>query len=362
MTDRSILIVGAGPTSLTAAVELARRGMAPRIIDKDERPTPLSKAVGIAPHSLDLLEPTGVTPRLLSAGIKIRHGHVHFKGRELAVLDISRMPHRFNFLLSLPQSETERIMIDILAEQGIVVEWRTQFVGLKAARDKIEVSMLRRGEREEATFGFVYAADGAESGVRKALGIDFKGYTHRRIWSIADAEIEDWPYEPAAVQLFFYPSGDIGFIVPIGPKRFRAVSNTEDALARVPGQYRVARLLLTDTFHLPIRQAAEYQVGNVFLGGDAAHVHSPVGGRGMNLGIEDAAAFARRLSENDLAGYTDERRPIGARWIKLSERILAIAQATNPAGVVLRNMTLRLFNGVPILQRPALERFAGLKE
>src|SRR5690606_22988541 len=112
--DTSILIVGAGPTGLTAAVELARHGIVPRIIDRDDAPTPLSKAVGISSHSLDLLEPSGVTARLLNAGIRIRRGHVHYGTRELGVVRFDVLHHRFNFLLSLPQSETETLMADVL--------------------------------------------------------------------------------------------------------------------------------------------------------------------------------------------------------------------------------------------------------
>jgi 2-polyprenyl-6-methoxyphenol hydroxylase-like FAD-dependent oxidoreductase len=133
-------------------------------------------------------------------------------------------------------------------------------------------------------------------------------------------------------------------------------------MARIPGADRVARLLRTDAFKLPIRQAATYQRDGVFLGGDAAHVHSPVGARGMNLGIEDAAAFARRLVEGSLDGYTAERRPVGRRWIVLSERLLALAQTPSPLLAAARDVGLAVVGHAAWLQRPALERIAGLKE
>ena len=113
-----VLVVGAGPTGLTAALELRRRGFRVRIVDRKAGPTPLSKAVGIAPNSLDILEPSGVTAALLSAGIQVRRGHAWCGTRELGTIELSRIPHRFNFLLSLPQSETERIMADALAHPG----------------------------------------------------------------------------------------------------------------------------------------------------------------------------------------------------------------------------------------------------
>jgi 2-polyprenyl-6-methoxyphenol hydroxylase-like FAD-dependent oxidoreductase len=149
-------------------------------------------------------------------------------------------------------------------------------------------------------------------------------------------------------------------MIPIGPNRFRAVSNTPDALARVPGDYRVAKLLRSDTFRIPVRQCASYQTERVFLGGDAAHVHSPVGGRGMNLGIEDACAFARRLEADDLADYTAERHPVGQRWIAASEAVLRRVQATNPAVVLLRNTALAVAGRLPPVQRALLSRVAGV--
>lgn len=360
--DSRVLIVGAGPTGLTAALELARRGIRARIVDRDDGPTPLSKAVGIAPRSLDILEPSGVTERLRAAGIEIREAVFHQGGRRVGGLSFAAMPHRFQFLLSLPQSDTETIMADVLAGYGVTVERHTRLAALAAGDDGVTVVLDRPGGGEEARFGTVFGADGPHSAVRDAAGIAFDGYAHGRRWSIADAEITRWPWQPDAAHLFLHEGGDLGFIIPIGPGRFRAVSNTPDALSRIPGDWRLADLLRSDVFSIPVRQAACYQAGPVFLGGDAAHVHSPVGARGMNLGIEDAACFAERLAGGTLAGYSDERRPIGRRWIRLSERVLRNAQATGPISVPLRNLAVRLVGRLPALQRPLLARFAGIVE
>jgi 2-polyprenyl-6-methoxyphenol hydroxylase-like FAD-dependent oxidoreductase len=356
----SILIVGAGPTGLTAAVELARRGFAPRIVDRNAGPTPLSKAVGIQAHSLDLLEPSGATERLLAAGLRIAGGTVHYRGGVLGKLEFTALRHRFNFLLALPQSETEEVLAGVLAGLGVTVERNTTLAELSAEGDGVKVALDDPQGRESARFDLVYGADGVHSTVRKALGFDFAGYTHAREWSIADAEIEVWPYTAGRAHLFLGQGGDVGFMIPIGPNRFRAVSNTPDALARVPGDYRVAKLLRSDTFRIPVRQCASYQTERVFLGGDAAHVHSPVGGRGMNLGIEDACAFARRLEADDLADYTAERHPVGQRWIAASEAVLRRVQATNPAVVLLRNTALAVAGRLPPVQRALLSRVAGV--
>ena len=360
--DPKILIVGAGPTGLTAAVEFARYGIAVRIIDRNDGPTRLSKAVGVSAHSLDLLEVSGVAAGLLAEGVKVRRAHVWSGGRELGQIAFSVLRHRFDFLLSLPQSETETIMAGVLDASGVEVERQTTFVGLEQDGDGVRVSLDGPRGRESARFDTVYGADGAHSAVRDAIGLDFAGYEHERLWSIADIEMAGWSADPTGAHLFFHRGGDVGFIIPVGGIRFRAFSNTADALARIPGASRLARVLLTDTFHIPVRQAATYQQGHVYLGGDAAHVHSPVGARGMNLGIEDAASFVRRFVADELDGYTAERHPVGKRWIALSERALSVAQADGMITAGLRNLAVRIVGNIPPLQRPLLERMAGLRE
>jgi 2-polyprenyl-6-methoxyphenol hydroxylase-like FAD-dependent oxidoreductase len=359
-----ILIVGAGPCGLTAALELSRRGFSLRIIDSEPGPTPLSKAVGISPRSLEILEPSGVTEQLLARGVRIRGLQARYHDDVLATIDLSGLPHRFNFLLSLAQSETERVMEAVLATHGVQVEWNVELKAIAVAGDKAEVELELAGaatSSERATFEYVFAADGAHSRVRDSLGIDFSGYTHRRIWSIADATIPDWAFAPDMAMATLHDNGDIGFIIPIGAQRFRAVSNTPEALGQIPG-VDSAQVLQRDTFKILVRQADRYQRGCVFLGGDAAHVHSPVGARGMNLGIEDAFVFARRFAERTLEGYTAERYPVGHRWILLSERLLAGVQASHRLVVPARNLAIRMIGRIPALQRTMMERVAGLRE
>lgn len=358
MAQPEILIVGAGPCGMTAALELVRHGFSPRIIDKEAGPTPLSKAVGVSPRSLEILEPSGVTERLLARGVRMQAVQARYEGDLLATIGLSGLPHRFNFLLSLAQSETEAIMEAVLKTRGVAVEWNVELKSVRLAGARVEADLAGAAG---GAFDYLFAADGAYSRVRQALGLGFAGYTHKRLWSIADAEVPDWPYARATAMAALHRNGDLGFIIPIGAGRFRAVSNTPDPLGRIPAT-ESARVLQHDTFHIPVRQADNYQAGGVFLGGDAGHVHSPIGARGMNLGIEDASVFARRLSEAALDGYTAERRPVGRRWIVLSERMLAGVQANHALTIAARNLAIRAIGRLPALQRPMLERVAGLRE
>jgi 2-polyprenyl-6-methoxyphenol hydroxylase-like FAD-dependent oxidoreductase len=361
MAKPRILIAGAGTTGLTAALEFTRRGFEPRIIDRDEGPTTLSKAVGISPHSLDLLEACGVTERLLAKGIRMRSVQARYEAELLTEISITRLQHRFNFILSLPQHDTETVMQEVLNGQGGHVDWSTKLTALRITDKGVEADLAGPKGPETAAFDFVFGADGPHSVVREAAGIAFEGYVHKRLWSIADAMIPDWPYAPDAAAAILHRNGDIGFIIPIGPQRYRTVSNTPETLGQIPGA-ESATVLQADTFHLPVKQAQIYQRGRVFLGGDAAHVHSPIGARGMNLGIEDACAFVRRFADDALAGYSSERHPAGHSWIVLSERMLAAVQASRPLSVAARNLAIRTIGALPMLQRPLMLRLAGLRE
>ena len=360
--EPKVLIVGAGPCGLTAALELARRGVQARIIDKDPGPTTLSKAVGINPRSLEILGPSGVTERLLEQGIRMRAVQIRYEDKPLAALRLGRLPHEFNFMLALPQRETEATMGAVLAAMGVGIEWGVELTGIRLAGARAEVTLKGPSGESQETCDLVYAADGGHSRVRETLGMGFSGYTHKRTWSIADCEITDGPLPDAAAIASLHRSGDMGFIIPIGPKRFRAVANTPtDTLAQfAPGTW-TAKILQADTFHIPVRQADTYQTGCVYLGGDAAHVHSPVGARGMNMGIEDAFVFARRLSEGALAGYTAERHPVGKAWIRLSERLLAAVQSSNPLVIPARNLAIRAVGRMTGLQATMMQRVAGLR-
>lgn len=358
----NILIVGAGPTGLTAAIELFRRGYRPRVVDHKDRQSTLSRAVGINPHSLDLLEESGVTAKLLAAGYKVRQLQVHnAAGKIIGRLRMDLLPHRFNFLLALPQDKTETILHDRLVEYGGVVEYGTHAESIAIKHGAAHVTLSHKEHKEVVVFDMVIAADGAHSKLREMMQIPFEGYDYENLWGIHDFMCPDLPYDDTAAHLIIKGGRQgVGVLIKIGEKRYRAVASTEKALANIPGKFTVAETLAENAFRISIRQAATYQKDGVFLAGDAAHVHSPAGGRGMNLGIDDACDLARRVAEGTLDGYTGARHPAGREVLKLSEGLVHAVTATNPLAVCMRNTVLRLFSAFPVLQKPLLKRVAAV--
>ena len=313
--DRSILIVGAGPAGLTAAIELTRRGFAPRIIDKNAAPVVESRALGVNPRTLAILEPAELTARMIAAGRPIRSAYLRSATRQLVHLDLSRLPKPYDFMLVLPQSETERLMGERLAELGRRVERATTLLSLAQVEGKITVELQGAdGTKWTETPELVIGADGAHSAVRHAIGQEFTGAAYEHQWGLADATIEtELPLDGITV---FDLAPDLFALFPIEDKRVRLLSERADVLDHLPPGIAVREVHWTTPFRISHRLVERYQSGAVFLVGDAAHIHSPFGARGMNLGIEDAAWLAWLIDEGKTAGYTAARRPVAQQVIK----------------------------------------------
>ncbi len=348
-----VLIVGAGPAGLTTAVELARRGIVGDIIDLRESGSGLSRAVGILPASLEILGPSGVAEKLVAEGMKFREVRVYRNASLSLALPLKVREADDAFILGLAQDRTEAHLRDSFSELGGTVRYATELVNLHQDANKVTVDM-RDGATGE--YDYVIGADGAHSATRKLLNIDFRGHDLAETWSIADVDADGWP-NTNAFTICRLDQGKVVVVAPLELGRFRVISNTEDALAVLPLKLNVTNVRRAGTFTISIRQAAQYSVGSVFLVGDAAHCHSPVGGRGMNLGIADGAELARRMLEGELDGYSEARHKVGKETIAMSEGLRKIITSRNPATRALILAFLRMASLIPVIQRQIARQF-----
>ena len=324
-----ILIVGAGPTGLSAGVELARRGMDVTIIDKRDEASGFSRAVGILQSTLDLLEASGVSDKLRQEGVQVRGVKIFDQDRQVFAFNLPPDSDDENgFLLCLPQDRTEAHLRDTFVALGGDLRMSTVLEDLQQDQDHVTAYF---GAGKSEVFDYVLGADGVRSTVREILGIAFNGFDLPEDWSIADADIDGWA-NPDTFVAYRLAGSSIVIAVPLSAIRVRFVSNTADALASLPVQPKVSNLRRSGTFKISIRQVERYDSGRVYLAGDAAHAHSPAGGRGMNLGIADACAFAECLVSGQLDAYGSQRHAEGAKIIRASETARKIATARSGVG------------------------------
>lgn len=350
-----VLIAGAGPTGLTAAVELARHGIVADVIEKQPAASQLSRAVGILPSSMKILGSSGVADAIRSEAIPYLAAVFHDEDRVLARLNLSALGDAHFRLFGLAQDRTETHLRNAFESLGGHVRYATELAGLTQSESAVQVTI---GD-QHPVYDYVIGADGIHSSVRQALGLDFPGHTLPEKWSIADVDCNDWP-TPNEFHGYLRSGGRVVVVAPLERTRFRIVANTEDALATLPVPMHVTRVRRQASFHISVRQVEHYRVGRVVLAGDAAHCHSPVGGRGMNLGIADAADLAARITAGDVDGYQEARHAAGKQTIVLSERGRRILTSRNPIVRSLARGALRTVAAIPPLSKRAVHRLLSL--
>jgi len=355
--DLDILIVGAGPVGLTAAVELTRRGFKPRIVEKDKGPHVESRALAINPRTLDILGPSGTSKALIEAGIKARAMNFHGPSGPLFRLDMKNMPHpKRDYMLVLPQADTERLLIETLGGNS-KIEWGTELTGLKFENEKPIVTLKHEGKTEKITPDIVIGADGAHSAVRKASGINFIGQAYEHDWGLADVRVSGLTHNE--LHIFDLSPLMIGFI-PIRDDLFRVVADHTNVLDVIPPQIQVHKVEWESQFRISHRQVETYQKGPVFLAGDAAHIHSPAGGRGMNLGIEDAAWLAYLIERGETKTYTERRHPIAKKVIAEVDTMTRFISSDGTIATFLRHTIFPFIAARRFAQKKALAQISGL--
>jgi 2-polyprenyl-6-methoxyphenol hydroxylase-like FAD-dependent oxidoreductase len=335
----AVLIVGAGPTGLTLACDLARRGVAARIVEASPGPQPGSRGKGLQPRSLEVFDDLGIVERVLAHGrpaMPMRSvaldGQVTLGGAEPESLR-NRPDIPYTTSLITPEWRVEEALRLLLTDLGGTVEFGTTLVGFEQSEEGVSAVVVKDGEAETITARWLVGCDGGHSTVRKQAGIAFEGETREEVrMLVADVDVDGldreawhmWRHADGFLALCPLPSTDVfqyqAGLAP-GQDPELSVANLQAILERRSGRtdLRLREPEWSSLWRANIRLVDRYRAGCVFLAGDAAHIHSPAGGQGMNTGVQDAynlgwklAAVAKGASPALLDSYEAERRPIAA--------------------------------------------------
>ncbi len=377
MNHTDILIIGAGPTGLTAATLLARYGIDFRIIDKGDGPTEQSRALGVQARTLELWHKLGLAERALRDGQQVSALHLitkralaqHKMGQPLLVFGRDgRAITPYPFLLVFEQNGTERLLVDDLHAQGHAVAWQTEITSLAQQTDAVQVALRNASGREESLCArYIIGADGAHSFVRRTLDLGFEGATYEQALFLADVEMQ-WalPRDKFFAEmtrhglLAFFPMRGSGY----SETRYRVIGSltpempTDSPITQEDVQCvldrdsaadaQITQLRWASVYRVHKRMTEHFRVGRIFLAGDAAHIHSPAGGQGMNTGIQDAWNLAWKLAlvlrgeahEALLDSYEPERMPVARAILKGSDRGFFFIASANPLVGLLRRALL----------------------
>ncbi|MFG1422870.1 FAD-dependent monooxygenase [Roseixanthobacter liquoris] len=372
-----VLIAGAGPVGLTMALELARYGVPVRIIDKVPEATHTSRAVAVWPRTLELLDRSGAAADIIALGNKVTIANILSGGRTVASLSLDQIPSPYPFALMVPQYDTEAVLRRHLAAHGAKPDLGVELLGFEQDEDGLSVR-LREPDGTERTepYAFLVACDGAHSVVRHHLGLDFRGDTLGLDWTQGDFHLSGYPFPASQMAIFWHEDGPLLFF-PMAPDRARIITSLGPSTAtppvaldqeafqkmldaRGPGGITLTGTEWVSAFRINERQVDNYRSGRVFLAGDAAHIHSPAGGQGMNTGMQDAINLAWKLAlvirgiasaPALLESYDLERRPVGALVIAASGRMTRIGTLADHTLQHVRDFVAHILMGLPPVRR-----------
>jgi 2-polyprenyl-6-methoxyphenol hydroxylase-like FAD-dependent oxidoreductase len=372
-----VLIVGAGPVGLTMAAELARYGVPVRVVDKAAQRTDKSKALVLWSRTLELLDRSGCSAALVAAGHQVTGANIVAGDKTIGHVGLSGVASPYPFALMLPQPETERLLEEHLAHLGTAVERRVEAIGFAQTQTGV-TTILRHpnGAEEKVETDWLIGCDGAHSMVRHGLGLSFEGDTLQSDWILADVHISGFKIPDTEMAVYWHADGTF-VTFPISPGRYRIIADigvsdgvhpADPILAEVqsiadrrgPGGLKLSDPIWLSAFRINERKVRDYRSGRALVAGDAAHVHSPAGGQGMNTGMQDAINLAWKLvlasrsaqvPEALLASYSAERSAVGEQILKQAGRLTAIGVMHNHTAQMLRNFVGGLLLGLSPVRR-----------
>jgi 2-polyprenyl-6-methoxyphenol hydroxylase-like FAD-dependent oxidoreductase len=333
---KPVLIVGAGPTGMTAAMELARFGIPVRIVEKALKPATTSRAVGVQARTLELFEQRGLSAQLVEHGNPGVAVSVYGGGKRVFHLEFNTIDSKYKYILFVSQAETEKVLRDALERESVHIEWGTTMVAFSQTEHSDHLTAILQGSdgvMENLGCSYLIASEGAHSNVRETLGLAFEGKSLEEQYALGDFYV-DGDLSDSDLHIFSSEHGFMGMF-PMGNKRFRIIASnpiskpskdTAPALEELQQLYdqrsaipaRFHDLEWSSWFHINSRMIHQLRSGRIFLGGDSAHIHSPAGAQGMNTGIQDLINLCWKLAmvlrgeakESILETYAADRLPV----------------------------------------------------
>jgi 2-polyprenyl-6-methoxyphenol hydroxylase-like FAD-dependent oxidoreductase len=378
-TYSNVLIAGAGPVGLSLAADLARYGVSVRLVEKAPERTDKSKALVLWSRTLELMDRMDCTAPFLATGRKVTSVNITAGKEPITKITVDGVATPHPYALMIPQSATERLMGDFLTSLGVKIERNIELTNFSTSNDGV-TSTLRHQDGAEETFKsrWLIGCDGAHSTVRHKLGMEFAGETMPSSWIIADLHLHNVS-NPDEILIAWHSQGILA-VFPIMPPRYRVIADVgikeaapasptlEDVQAilnaRGPGGITASDPVWLTGFTIDERKVSNYRSGRIFVAGDAAHIHSPAGGQGMNTGMQDAFNLAWKLAlvsrgladeETLLSSYSAERSPIAEDVLKGSGKITEVALMRGDLKQSIRNHIASFVFGLSPVQKKVAE-------
>ncbi|MGW0183287.1 FAD-dependent oxidoreductase [Nocardia sp. NPDC003345] len=371
-----VLIVGAGPVGLTAAIVLKQLGHEVVIVDRQAAGANTSRAAVVHPHTLEILEPYGVTEPLVARGVHTPTFTIRDRDRLLLAVPFSDLPTTYPYTLMISQADTEKFLLDRLIALGGEVIRPVTVTGIHQGQDSVTATV---SDGDPIHARYLLAADGMHSLVREQSGIGFTGGSYGESFTLADVRLSGGVPTDEVI-LYFSPAGLV-VVAPLPDAMYRIVATVDEAphdpdIAFVQGLLDqrgpesrpavVEEVVWGSRFRVHHRIADTFRHGRILLAGDAAHVHSPAGGQGMNLGIEDAVTAATTLSrvlagesESLLDEHAAARRHTAETVVSTAGRLTDLATASARVRPV-RNTAMALAGRTTVVRNRLAMRLSGL--
>lgn len=368
-----VVIIGAGPTGLSMAAQLLRYDIDFIILEKNEKTTPLSKAVVVQARSLEIFRELGLADKALREGQVTTALNLFYKGKQLTGINLSGLGEGssvFPYALSLEQSKTEKLLADHLQANGKTISWSSTLDRFEQNGEGVKVFYRGNDGKEHVIEAeYLVGCDGAGSLVRHELGLTFNGDTEAKIFYVADVELSSPVINRNELFIFLIKKGFVLFFPMEGKKHYRIVgilpgatdpdkhyqfSDVESSIRESIGvTVKFDELRWFSSYKVHSRKANSFATGRCFIAGDAAHIHTPAGGQGMNTGIQDAYNLAWKIAYTIrykaaplvLQSYASEREENARHLLQTTDRMFALMAGTNQV------MNFIRLNFFPVLAR-----------